>query len=304
MEVASPAPLEEEQFTIESGDPGSNSSQLVVASVPALTRPTVRQGFTLPMGFVALPDFGYSNDGLPLRIRCEKTKSDLALVPAGVARIGSESGPPESRPEISVHLDTYYMEIFEVTNQQFDIYRQEQKEKKKPAPATTNPNDPPSYPVLGVAWGVAQLYARWAGMELPTEAELEKATRGPNNLRTPWGDSRAIWPDLRTTTTVTAVGSYASDMSPYGIYDLAGNAREWCSDLYSATAHREALGANGQVPHNWSGPRKLSNANTRVVKGNAPDWSAWQREEREVGKSYPDVGFRCVLRIAPGEPKT
>jgi formylglycine-generating enzyme required for sulfatase activity len=304
MEVVPPTDRPEEQFTVVAGQRGVDSTQLIVAAVPPVAKGTLKQGFTLPNGFVALPEFGYSSDGLPLRIRCEKTSSILALVPAGVVRLGTESGPAETQPEITVHLDTYYMELFEVTIEQFEVYKQEQKEKKKPVPTTTNPNDAPRHPVLGVAWGNAQLYARWAGMDLPTEAELEKAARGPNNLRTPWGDSRAIWPDQRTTSTVTTVGKYSTDMSPYGIYDLAGNAREWCNDLYSEHAHRDALGPNGQVPHNWPGPKKVANQNLRVVKGNGPDWSAWHRQGREIGKPYPDVGFRCVLRIATPEAKT
>jgi len=292
-----------EQFIVEAGRPGVDSTQMIVAAVEPVAKQTPKAGFTLPAGFVPLPDAGYSPDGLPLRIRCEKVGSVLALVPGGVARIGTNAGPSECQPEISVHVDTFYMEVFEVTVPQFEIYRQDQKEKKKPVPTTLNPAAPPRHPVLGVAWGNAQFYARWAGMDLPTEAQFEKAARGPNNLRTPWGDSRAIWPNNRTPETLTIVGAYAGDMSPYGIYDLAGNAREWCSDQYSDHAHREAIGTSGQVPHNWSGPKKASMANARLVKGNGPDWSAWHRQGREVGKGYPDVGFRCVLHIANAESK-
>jgi formylglycine-generating enzyme required for sulfatase activity len=275
----------------------------VVASIEPADTGRPKQGFSLPTGFVALPEEGYSADGLPRRIRCEKTGSILALVPAGVVYIGTNSGPTECQPEFPVHLDTFYMELFEVTVEQFEVYRQEQKDKKKAVPTTSNPSAEPRTPVLGVAWGTAQLYARWAGMDLPTEAEFEKATRGPNSLRTPWGDSRAIWPDKRTPDTLKTVGAYSSDMSPYGIYDLAGNAREWCSDIYSDHAHRDAVSSTGQAPHNWPGPKKAANGNMRVVKGNGPDWSAWHRQSREIGKTHPDVGFRCVLRIITAEPK-
>ena len=303
MEVGTQDATVSNQFTVESGKPGVNSSRMQVAIATPVTSGKPKLGFTLPSGFVPLPEFGYSDDGLPLRIRCTKTDSILGLVPMGIATIGTTSGPADCQPEFSVHVDTFYMELFETTVEQFEVHRQEMKEKKKPVPVTMNPTAPPRTPVLGVQWGAAQVYARWAGMDLPTEVEFEKATRGPNNLRTPWGDGRAIWPNNRTPDLVTAVGAYSGDMSPYGIYDLAGNAREWCNDLYSDHAHKDAVGAAGQVPHNWPGPKKVSNANLRVVKGNGPDWSAWHRQGREIGKGQPDVGFRCVLRIPPVEAK-
>ena len=302
-DVGPPSPNPLDQFVVAAGKPGVDSTQMIVAAVEPVAKQTPKAGFSLPTGFVALPDAGYSPDGLPLRILCEKVDSVLALVPGGVIRIGTNAGPSESQPEFSVHVDTFYMEVFEVNVLQFETYRQDLKEKKKPIPTTLNPAAPPRTPVLGVPWGNAQFYARWAGMDLPTEAEFEKATRGPSSLRTPWGDSRAIWPNKRTPETLTTAGAYSGDMSPYGIYDLAGNAREWCSDLYSDHAHREAVGTNGQAPHNWPGPKKASTANMRVVKGNGADWSAWHRQGREMGKGYPDVGFRCVLHIANAESK-
>ena len=303
LEVGPGTALVENQFVVGAGQRGVDSTRLVVASVEPVAKGKPKQGFSLPTGFIALPDAGYSDDGLPLRIRCEKTGSVLALVPGGGVHVGTNSGPAECQPEFSVHVDTFYMELFEVTVEQFEVYRQEQKDKKKPVPTTLNPTAAQRTPVLGVAWGVAQLYARWAGMDLPTEAEFEKATRGPNSLRTPWGDSRAIWPNNRTPDTLTTVGAYSSDMSPYGPYDLAGNAREWCSDIYSDHGHRDAVSTSGQAPHNWPGPKKAANGNLRVVKGNGPDWSAWHRQGREIGKAHPDVGFRGVLRVITPEPK-
>jgi formylglycine-generating enzyme len=304
MDVAAePTARPEDEFEVASGKIGIDSTRLTVAAVDAPPKGTLDPAFTLPTGFVALPQAGYSDDGLPLRIRCEKTDSVLALVPAGVARIGTNAGPSECQPEFPVHIDTFYMEIFEVTMAEFEKYRQDMKENKKPVPTLLNPSAPPQTPVLGVPWGNAQTFARWAGMELPTEAEFEKAARGPNSLRTPWGDGRAVWATARKSDTITPVGSFAGDVSPYGIYDLAGNAREWCSDLYSDAAHRDATGPGGQTPHNWPGPRKVPNINLRVVKGNGPDWSAWHRQGREIGKSLPDVGFRCVLKVKLPQPR-
>lgn len=305
MDVAAPRGIHpEDEFSVLSGARGVNSTQMIVTSVatPA-NRGTARQGFSLPKGFVALTNSGYSEDGLPLRIQCEKSGTTMALVPAGVGKMGTNEGPSDCQPEFSLYLDAFYMDVFEVTVGHFENYRQDQKEKKKPIPPTTNPTAPSRTPVLGVPFGMAQSYARWLSMELPTEAEFEKAARGPNSLRTPWGDGRAVWPVARTPETLTVTGAFANDRSPYGIYDLAGNAREWCSDLFSDHAHREAVASSNQTPRNWAGPKKVSNVNLRVVKGNAPDWSAWGRQSRDIGKSFPDVGFRCVLKITVPEAK-
>ena len=258
LEVAAPIGVRpEDEFTVLSGARGVDSTQMVVASAtgPA-NKGTARPGFSLPKGFVALTDSGYSEEGLPLRIQCEKSGATMALVPAGVVKMGTNEGPSDCQPEYTLHLDAYYMDVFEVTVGDFEKYRSDQREKKKPIPPLTNPTASAGMPVLGVPFGMAQSYARWLNLELPTEAEFEKAARGPNSLRTPWGDGRAVWPVARTPESLTVPGAFANDRSPYGIYDLAGNAREWCSDLYSDHAHREAVASSNQTPRNWPGPKK------------------------------------------------
>jgi formylglycine-generating enzyme required for sulfatase activity len=99
-------------------------------------------------------------------------------------------------------------------------------------------------PVTSVNWFSADAYCKWAGKRLPSEAEWEKAARGPKGLEYPWGNK---W-DLNKINTMSdndeepysAVGSYPDDKSPYGVYDMAANVAEWTADWYDAYANAPA----------------------------------------------------------------
>ncbi|MBX3447963.1 MAG: SUMF1/EgtB/PvdO family nonheme iron enzyme [Planctomycetaceae bacterium] len=258
----------------------------------------------LPAGFTAAAGAGTDESGLPTRVRCDVLGAELVLIPATVGIFGSETGPAETRPQVRLFQDAFYITQTELTVGQYAIFQRDRDEKKIRVPAASNASDNPKHPVLGLSWGQAQVFVRWAGMELPTEVEWELAARGPSGFRCPWGDGRALWPDRRTPSTISPVGRYRGDISPYGVYDLAGNAKEWCADWYSPTSWASSRSESTNQGRNWSGPRKAEPANHRVVKGNAPDWSCWAREGREMSKGYPDVGVRGVLRLPSATPRS
>ena len=86
-------------FVVQSGTVGLDSTQMIVTSTGQVPEPgSPRPGFALPKGFVPFVEAGYSIDGLPLRIQCEKTGTSMALVPAGLVRMGTNQGPTESQP--------------------------------------------------------------------------------------------------------------------------------------------------------------------------------------------------------------
>ncbi|MDZ4684653.1 MAG: formylglycine-generating enzyme family protein [Planctomycetaceae bacterium] len=300
-EVVGPAPRFEEadRFTVLAGTPGVGSALMSVAAIPASTG-SQRSDLKLPEGFAAVPNYGFTESGYPRRIQCDKDKSLMAFVPAGVVRVGTNDGPKEAGPEFVVFLDSFYMDVTETTVKQFNEYRDTLREQKKRTPAgPVNEAAGGSYPAAGIPWGDAKNYCKWAGKDLPTEAEFEKAGRGSEGFRTPWGNDRPVWSRPRSPGTITVVGLFRGDVSPFGICDLAGNAREWTED-YFVPGHQEAVQAASQrTLTNWSGPRKAAVGTQRVLKGNGPDWSLWHRSGTEMSQRLPDVGFRGVLRIPP-----
>ena len=171
--------------------------------------------------------------------------SELVEIPAGEFLMGDDRDP-SAAPAHRVDLQTYLIGRHEVTNAQFKRFLDETgHEVVAPRWDVHGVEGRDAYPVIYVSWFDAQAYCRWAGMRLPTEAEWEKAARGPEGLKHPWGpqwdpercNNMAMSAPERLAQMVqmdagrgtTPVGAFPSGASPYGVLDMLGNAVEWCS---------------------------------------------------------------------------
>jgi formylglycine-generating enzyme required for sulfatase activity len=159
-----------------------------------------------------------------------------------------------------------------------------------------NPDLPEDLPMTGLPWGDGVNYCKWAGKSLPTEAQWERAARGPEGFAHPWGDGDAIWFQKRNPGQINSVKLYATDKSPFGIYDLAGNAREWCADWYRPDAFA-SISKSALPVNDWEGPRSAEPELTRVLKGGDANWKVWNRAGVRMPIEDETIGFRGVLTV-------
>jgi formylglycine-generating enzyme required for sulfatase activity len=201
-------------------------------------------------------------------------------------------------PQLKMHLNTFFIDRYEVTNAQYRRCVEAEVCPSLSLEGTSLPNgyatDPAydQYPVRGVLWEAANSYCRWLDKRLPTEAEWEKAARGPSGWRYPWGnewDSQAV--ELLQAKPAP-VGRRTIDSSPYGVMDLAGNAPEWMADRFYLYPGNPAAHLHTSV----------AAAGAKVVRGAAYSQllaiSAMRTPMFPNAPTYP-VGFRCAQGAPP-----
>ena len=214
---------------------------------------------------------------------------DFVYVPAGAFKMGDNfgDGEPREKPVHTVELDAFYIGKYEVTNADWKKFQNDPGYDnpkfwpgERPVPKDQSPYwtqrqnhggatpDSDNYPVLGVNWDGATAYCNWLSAKtgkkyrLPTEAEWEKAARGTDQRRFPWGNkidyAHANFAGAQKFDTGQLVGYYdgsnrddfqtQSGASPYGAMDMAGNVMEWCQDWYSRTYYSVSAKKNPKGP--------------------------------------------------------
>jgi formylglycine-generating enzyme required for sulfatase activity len=224
----------------------------------------------------------------------------MVLVPAGDFIMGSSDGASDEKPVHRVYLDAFYLDRFEVTISQYAKFLQTTGRKPPDRWNDAHPNFDWARPVIGVDWHDADAYCLWVGKRLPTEAEWEKAARGTDGRKYPWGSEEPTtsfanydWESMRSWKgygTLSPVGSYESGKSPYGLYDLGGNVWEWVADWYGPNTYHNKHDRNPNGP-----PAGLS----KVTRGGSwadKAYSVRATNRRGIPPSdrYRDLGFRCA----------
>lgn len=242
---------------------------------------------------------------LPREAVWDKDGSIMVLIPSGEFTMGLDNpvdkgGRIQEGPAHKVYLSSYYMDKYEVTNRQYYAFCKATGHIRPRVTEGRGLSDP-ERPVVGVTWEDALRYAEWAGKDLPTEAQWEKAATSDTLAKFPWGNE---WKTGAANTKETGLGttappeSYPLDRSSYGIYDMAGNVSEWILDWYDRDYYKKSARENPTGPTEGVFSRVIRGGDFYYDKEYARLTS---RRFRPTNQAREECGFRCVknLKIEP-----
>jgi iron(II)-dependent oxidoreductase len=239
------------------------------------------------------------------------TPVEMVRVPPGPFTMGSEVDSPDERPAHTVELHAFEIDTLPVVNAQFAAFLNETGAGDMASGLLYDSADPAArilwmggryaavqgfeqHPVVAETWQGARAYCAWRGARLPTEAEWERAARGPNGRSFPWGNEP---PDASRARFAfrfmeySRVGSYPAGATPDGILDMAGNAWQWTSTLYRpypyrADDGREDANVGGERVSRGGGLTASAEMLRSTYRNAVPP-------ERRSAPSSPTT-FRCV----------
>ncbi|HEV8247554.1 MAG TPA: bifunctional serine/threonine-protein kinase/formylglycine-generating enzyme family protein [Polyangiaceae bacterium] len=305
-------------FSLRKSPPPAPSSESAVSPPPA----QVSAAAAAPASAAAAPS-------CPAR---------TVLIPAGQFFQGSDAkdAPANEKPAHNVSLDSFCMDLYEVTAREYracsDVGKCKRAgtevewpnmtpaDKKTYSPLCTISDPSKSdHPINCISWDMASTYCKAQDKRLPTEAEWEYATRGPDGRVYPWGDEaptakhlnacgsecvawgkqnhadvQQLYPDDDGYATTAPVGKYEAGRSRFGPYDVVGNVGEWVGDWWGDYS-----------PVDRKNPTGPEAGQKRVIRGGA--WNAgvavWLhpsfRYAQEPSALSHGIGFRCAKPLTP-----
>ena len=258
----------------------------------------------------------------------------MQCIPAGEFIRGSNDHEADEKPEEKIYLDAFFIDTYETTNKEFNECLAQGKCKEclkhnKCSQVTAGYGKPyqgEKQPVVGISWYTAKEYCEFRGKRLPTEAEWEKAARGPNGNLYPWGNEPATCE--RAVIETGAPGDkrkgcfakklpvdwhmHTSDVGTrapgvYGLYDMAGNSWEWVEDWYSPSYAACGDACRGKNPKGPCGGKESCPGFTRKVLKSGSWWwpgdytrgSKRRSHSPENFPEYHHFGFRCAQNAKP-----
>ena len=246
--------------------------------------------------------------------------ADMVRISGARFTMGRDDGPADERPAHRVTVGAFHIDRHEVTNAAFAIFLNaglnagrgpvdaegrrlfdwddgDAQIHKRGGRFAADPGLG-DHPVVEASWHGARAYCRWRGKRLPSEAEWELASRGPQTRVYPWGDRR---PDNNRARfgvgwgATVAVGTLPAGATPEGVMNMAGNVHEWVSSLYLPYPY---VARDGREDRQATG--------ARVTRGGAADTgvaslrTTWRGADvsRNPRSGHHNIGFRCALSDA------
>ena len=239
---------------------------------------------------------------------------NMVFVSSGFFIMGSNDHGEDEAPEHKTYLDSYYIDRYEVSANDFSLFLNEVNNgngyyldnqygtlfyngKYQSRKGFEN------HPINNVKWKGAYEYCRWKGKHLPTEAQWEKAARGEDGKIYPWGNKppahnlaryRQVWTKEIKHHVMVPVNLFSEGTSPYGAHHMAGNVKEWVDDWFDREYYDE--------PENHINPKGQIGGEYKVLRG-----GSWRDLTGFIYSSfrnnaYPysrldDYGFRCAKNI-------
>lgn len=291
---------------------------LVLACSPA--DPAGERVLSGPGASLAVPSAPDAGAGVRRAVRAAAVESAAAPAPAGIPEemlgvpggtftMGSDRlGEGDEQPAHPVTVAPFLLDRTEVTNAAYHECE---------AAGVCRPHDTqsseengfgpderfrgPDQPVSGVSHADAGAFCAWKGKRLPTEAEWERAARGADGRKYPWGDEPAN-PRLAVYggDVTASVGSRPKGAGPYGHLDLAGNVWEWVADLYDPYAYRRpdaARGVPGTCPQIRAAQDELRRKMLQGFTGKNPIPTDCEHVLRGGAFNYGGPGLRASNRV-------